>query len=177
MHLDGASLPVGAKRRIIRWTLGPGGQGGLSREVCPSPVTGTHASAHLVALAQLDPAHPPPHAHTGIFPPHSCACLPVLMPPPVAYAYLLAPTPPSSLQPLALSPGQTHTHSCVPQQPFDHSPTHAPGHISRPWYCHEQSHSQPRFIHPLPLKSPTVINRTTYALPFHHTQLTRETDT
>lgn len=54
MYLDGVFLFVGVKRRIIRWILGLGGQGGLFGEVCFFFVIGIYVSVYLVALVQLE---------------------------------------------------------------------------------------------------------------------------
>lgn len=124
------------KRRLISWASGPGGRGGLSRPTCPSAVTATPVSATW----QHWPGEPCMHTHGGTLSPHSQLC-PVLPP---SHA-----TPRDVWIPAGIT--WTHTHTHILWQPSDYSPTHVPGHVTQPYYCHEQSHSSPG-SYTLPIK-------------------------
>lgn len=128
-------------------------QRGSSRLACPSPVTPLHATVHWQRWSRrnlYNTTHM--HARTHEFSLHSRAC--------PAHPHATeehgdtCPCPHFCPVHLPLHSNlDKHTHTC--SSTTSHSPTHSPGHISQSWCCQEQSYSEPRFIHHLPLnKSP-----------------------
>ena len=127
-----AGMPCSCHRYLCSCPLGNAG---------PATHTHTHTDTYT-------------HTHTEAY--FHCTArqaLPIAMTPPWVCGYLPTPTPLSSLLPLVISSTHTHTHT------HTHTLlTHSAGHISQPWNCREQTHSQPRFICLVTQLCPTLCN-------------------
>ena len=135
----------------------------MSRLVCPSPAPATQAGVRFAHWPGGTRRHTLTHTHRGIFSPYSRACPAT----PGAWGHL--PTPSALSFPLsfALSPGEKHSHT--------HPTAIQPCTNPHPglWCGCEQSRSQPRLYTLFDEKVP-LSQTDTYALPLHHTQLTRQ---